>query len=144
MHNLSLSPLSILIVMAGLLIFTAPAAARQSAWAPVPDSLLAQARGGFDVGGLLVALSVERLVSINGSMVADTRLNIPDVARLSADDAVSASRSLSAVLLQNSANDQLIRSQTTINTTVNSLSSLKSMNLEGSLRQVFAQVLTPR
>jgi hypothetical protein len=126
-------------------------------WAAVDDQQLEQARGGFDIGnGLLVSLGVERLVSINGTVVSNTRFSIPDMTQLSAAEARMASdalaavvvqigggnalapsvatQSLGAVLIQNSVNDQAIRSQTTINTTVSNLALLKAVNFETSLR----------
>lgn len=137
-------------------------------WVALPDSALAAARGGFDLGGgLLLSLGVERLVSINGTVVSSSQFNIADVAHMSAAEAemargalnplqlvqngegnfapqAMASAAASALLIQNSANDQLIRSQTTINTAVNSLEMLKGLNFESGLRQALAGALTPR
>ena len=148
-----------------------PAGADEAAqdWgAPVPDSELENVRGGFDTGnGLVVSLGIERLVSINGNVVATTQFNIADMARMSSAEAQIARDALqpfqvvqngpgnsfnadampqlmSALLIQNSVNDQLIRSQTTINTTVNTLAALKSINLEATLRQALANVVGPR
>jgi hypothetical protein len=143
------------------LLLTVPALAAADpfdAAAPVADTTLAGTRGGFETGnGLLVSLGVERLVSINGAVVASSTFSISDVTKVSATEAQLASEAVAAVTLvqngsgnvfqqdstlpalgalviQNSANDQLIRSQTTISTTVNSLSLLKSLNFAGSLR----------
>ncbi|MYM25825.1 hypothetical protein GTP46_24660 [Duganella sp. FT135W] len=105
-------------------------------WNAVEDSQLDEARGGFDVGnGMLVSLGVERLVSINGTVVASTHFSIPDMTQLSAADALMASDAMAAVLVQNSLNDQAIRTQTTINTTVANLALLKAVNFESSLRE---------
>jgi hypothetical protein len=105
-------------------------------WIAVDDSQLEQARGGFDAGnGMLVSLGVERLVSINGTVVASTHFSIPDMTQLSAAEAQRASDTLAAVLVQNSLNDQAIRSQTTIDTTVANLALLKAVNFESSLRE---------
>lgn len=136
--------------------------------APVADSELAGVRGGFETpGGLLVSLGVERLVSINGAVVASSNFSISDVTKVSAAEAQLASdavaavtlvqngsgnvfqqdttmSSLGALVIQNSANDQLIRSQTTISTTVNSLSLLKSLNFEGSLRDALNSAVGSR
>ncbi|NYE60584.1 hypothetical protein FHW58_001736 [Duganella sp. 1224] len=104
-------------------------------WTAVEDSQLERARGGFDPGnGLLVSLGVERLVSINGTVVANTHFSFPDMTQLSATEAQLASDALGGVLVQNSLNDQSIRSQTTINTTVANLALLKAVNFESSLR----------
>lgn len=104
-------------------------------WAAVNDSELEQARAGFALdGGLFVSLGVERLVSINGTVVANTRFSIPDMAQLNAAQAQMASDAMAAVLVQNSSNDQAIHSQTTIDTTVANLALLKAVNFESSLR----------
>lgn len=111
-------------------------------WIAVDDTELEQARGGFELpGGMLVSLGVERLVSINGTVVANTHFSIPDMTQLSAADAQRASDALSAVLVQNSLNDQAIRSQTTIDTTVANLALLKAVNFESSLRDALNTAL---
>jgi hypothetical protein len=108
-------------------------------WNAVDDSRLELARGGFDLGnGMLVSLGVERLVSINGTVVASTHFSIPDMTQLSAADALMASDTMAAVLVQNSLNDQAIRTQTTINTTVANLALLKAVNFESSLRDALS------
>ncbi len=110
-------------------------AASADDWIAVDDSQLEQARGGFDAGnGMLVSLGVERLVSINGTVVANTHFSIADMTQLSAAEAQLASTALAGVLVQNSLNDQSIRSQTTINTTVANLALLNAVNFESSLR----------
>jgi hypothetical protein len=125
-------------ILASLLLACATAAGHADptgGWNAVDDSQLDEARGGFDLGnGMLVSLGVERLVSINGTVVASTRFAIPDMTQLSAADAQMASDSVAAVLVQNSLNDQAIRTQTTINTTVANLALLKAVNFESSLR----------
>jgi hypothetical protein len=104
-------------------------------WNAVDDSQLEQARGGFDLGnGMLVSLGVERLVSINDTVVSHTRFSFPDVTQLSDAQARQASDALAGVLVQNSLNDQAIRSQTTIDTTVANLQLLKAVNFESGLR----------
>jgi hypothetical protein len=136
-------------------------------WLPLPDHALEQARGGFDLGnGLLVSLGVERLISINGNLVASSNFSIADVTKLSGAEALRAGAALAALTLvqngpgnvflpggmdqagalviQNSANDQLIRSQTTISTTVNSLSLLKTLQFEGALRDALSNVVGPK
>ena len=142
---------------------SAPALARASdagaakAWAPlaapVADHVLADARGGFDTGnGLLVSLAVDRVLSLNGNVIDSGQLSTTDAARSTFQIArigegsalVQAAQPLAGLLLQNSANDQLIRSQTTIDATVNSLSILKDMNFGDSLRQSLSTAILPR
>jgi hypothetical protein len=134
------------LVMSGLLLLLAVPAMAQGpppGWTPAPDAQLEQARGGFETGnGLLVALGVERMVEVNGVIVARNRVELADVARLAG--APEAQAALAPLLVQNSANGQLIRSLTTIDLTVNALSTLKSLNLEGNLRQALSNVIVPR
>lgn len=136
-------------------------------WLAVGDATLEQARGGYELGsGLMVSLGVERLVSINGSVVANSRFSIADVTKLSAEEARTASDALAAVvvqngagnvadvmqatpalgslLIQNSINDQAIRSQTTITTTVSNLALLKAVNFESMLRDALSAAVGPK
>ena len=128
-----------------LLVLALPAMAqgRPEDWTPAPDAQLEQARGGFDTGnGLLVALGVERMVEVNGVVVARNRVELADVGRLA--DSAQARDALAPLLVQNNANGQLIRSLTTIDLTVNALSTLKGLNLEGNLRQALSGAVVPR
>lgn len=129
-------------------------------WIAVDDSQLEQARAGYALpGGLMLSLGVERLVSINGSVVASTHFSIADMTQLSAAEAAMASdalatvvvqngignlaeplsaQGLGALVIQNSANDQAIRSQTTINTTVSNLVMLRAVHFESGLRDALS------
>lgn len=124
---------------------------------PVDDAALDALRGGFDLGsGLVMSLGIERTVSINGAVTSATSLNIADVSRLSSEQAGQAAAALGALTLvqngagnlfiggpmnqaigatvvQNSLNDQVLRTQTVISSTVNSAELLKTINFQGSL-----------
>ncbi|WP_145647358.1 hypothetical protein [Pseudoduganella lurida] len=130
-------------------------------WVPVDEAVLDEARGGFDTGnGLLVSLELDRMISLNGNVVGSSRLALADVAGtggapssgfsfVAAGDGNAVSlatnmQTMAALVLQNSANDQLIRSQTTINATVNTLSTLKGLNFGDSLRQALSTAVVPR
>jgi len=128
-----------------LLVLALPAMAQgpPEGWTPAPEAQLEQARGGFETGnGLLVALGVERMVEVNGVVVARNRVELADVGRLA--DSAQARDALAPLLVQNNANGQLIRSLTTIDLTVNALSTLKGLNLEGNLRQALSSAVVPR
>ena len=125
-------------------------------------------RGGFSTpAGLAVSLGIERLVSINGDVVARTSFDIADLNHLSAEqarqtrDALSSvkliqngsdniyqagesSRVVGGVVIQNTLNDQLIRSQTVISSTVNSASLLKTLNFQGSLSDALTRAVGAR
>lgn len=129
-------------------------------WVPVAEHVLAEARGGFDAGdGLLVSLSIDRVLSLNGNVIASGQLSLDapalaagqaplstlQIARIGEGSAPwGAAQPLAGLVLQNSANDQLIRSQTTIDATVNSLSILKDMHFGDSLRQSLSTAILPR
>ena len=128
-----------------LLVLAQPAMAQgpPAGWTPAPEAQLEATRGGADPGvGLLAAFGVERLVEVNGVVVARHRLDLSDVGR--AGPSRGAGAALAPLLVQNQANGQLIRSLTTIDMTVNAWSALKSLNLEGNLRQALSNVIVPR
>lgn len=129
-----------------LLVLAWPAMAEElpPGWSPAPEAQLEQARGGYGIGNnnLLLALGVERLVEVNGVEVARQRMDLSDLARLGGMQEANAA--LAPLLVQNNANGQMIRSLTTIDLTVNALSTLRSLNLEGNLRQALSNVIVPR
>lgn len=132
-------------------------------WEPVDSATLEQARGGFiAAGGLEVSLGIERMVTLNGNIVSRTNLTIPDIGRLSVEQARAAGQALSAInlvrsgsdsmalapavqaapgatLIQNSLNGQHIDSRTVINSSVNTLGLLTSLNFQGSLGDAIAR-----
>jgi len=124
------------------LLVAAPAMAQgpPEGWQPAPESRLEEARGGFlGSNGILLSLGVERLVEVNGVVVARQRTDLADMARLG-----SVAEAMAPMVVQNEASGQLIRSLTTIDLTVNALSTLKSLNLESNLRQALSNVIVPR
>lgn len=134
----------------------------------VDDAVLDATRGGFTNGdGLAVSLGIDRLVSINGEVVARTRIDVADLARISAEQARQTSQALSSVKLvqngdaniyragdlgaalggivvQNSLNNQQIRTDTLISATVNSAGLLNTLNFQGTLQDALARAATPR
>jgi hypothetical protein len=77
--------------------FAMPASAGESrrppnglgaAWIPIPAERLAGMRGGFQLAsGVHFSFGIERVVFIDGQLVASTRLSIPDVARMTPEEA---------------------------------------------------------
>ena len=128
------------------------------AWAPVSDARLEAARGGFDWGGGLVAsLGIDRAVYVNGTLVTSLHVQVPDLARVTAEQASALSsamnnmavvqngagnsidpaalgRSMAAAVLQNTLDNQRIAAQTTLNVSVNTLSAFRNLNLQQSLQ----------
>ena len=135
-------------------------------WAPVSAQRLDDLRGGFDTGtGLLVSFGIERAVSVNDNPIISTSFNIPNVANLTPEQAKLATAALSTVNLvqigpgnsyqpgnlgplnlgltiQNTLSDQNIRTQTVINTSVNSLAMLKLANLQGVLNDALVNAVS--
>jgi hypothetical protein len=151
--------------------FGAPAAAADGAdpadeWQPVDAEQLDAVRGGFTTpAGLAMSLGIEKIVSINGDVVARTRIDIADLNRLNAEQVIQTHDALSSVkliqngsaniyqagesaqvlggvVIQNTLNDQLIRSQTVISASVNSGSLLKSLNFQSSLNDALARAVS--
>ena len=151
---------SVAAVCLGSLAAMLPAAAvPQAGWVPVGDAMLEEARGGFEMpGGLNLSLGVERLVSVNGNVVSSASFMIADVARLSVEEAVLAraavasmnvlqngagnvflpgalEQTMAGTVIQNTLNDQVLRTQTIVHTSVNSLELLKMANFQDTLQQ---------
>lgn len=136
-------------------------------WVPVTEAVLDQSRGGFTLEtGLQVMLGIDREVSINGTVVARTSLQLTDLSRLSAEQAQQTSDALSAVklvqngsdniyaaamstqtlggtVIQNSLNDQVIRTHTVIHSSVNSMALLQALNFQGTLGEAIARAAGP-
>lgn len=124
----------------------------------VNDRRLDATRGGFDLGnGLLASFGIERAVYVNGNLVSSTSVNIPDIGRITPDqasalaaatgtvniiqnganntvDPATFNHATAATVIQNSLDNQDIRSLTTINTAVNSQNMLRSLGLQESLQ----------
>ncbi|HAT30060.1 MAG TPA: hypothetical protein DCW29_04180 [Janthinobacterium sp.] len=133
-------------------------------WVAVGDAELERARGGFDLGGgLLMSLGVDRTVTVNGNVLSSSAFNIADVSRLTGQEASAAAsaaglnllqngagntflagampQALAGTVIQNSLNDQVLRTQTVINASVNSFDLLKMMNFQDSLRTALSNAV---
>lgn len=131
---------------------------RPNEWVAVSNENLENMRGGFDAGsGLSVSFGIVRTVTINGDLVNRTSFNLPDVAKITGEQARMASAAIAeaglvqngaanfvdagvksqlagGTFIQNSLNDQTIQTLTIINTGVNSLGLLKAMNAQTALK----------
>lgn len=141
--------------------------ATSGGWEAVDGDRLDELRGGFDIGnGLIVSLGLERLVSINGELVARTSFALPAAGGIAGDAADAAHEALNnggliqngpgniaplvlsadalgATVIQNTLNDQTIRSQTIINATVNSATLMQSLNFNDSVGQAIRDAVRP-
>jgi hypothetical protein len=157
----------VLAAVAGACAAAAPPQPCDGFACPVAAAVLAEARGGFVTdAGVPLSFGIERTVSVNGEVVAQSRLQIADLSRLgnvaSQDAAALSSVKLvqlgdaniyqagpatlagGGLVIQNSINDQLIRSQTVINASVGSMGLLKTLNFQSSLDQAIVSALAPR
>ena len=73
----------------------------------VNDRRLDATRGGFDLGnGLLASFGIERAVYVNGNLVSSTSVNIPDIGRITPDQASALAAATGTVnIIQNGANN---------------------------------------
>ena len=132
---------------AALLFFCGPAWATDD-WVPVASEQLEQLRGGFTTpAGLQVSLGIERIVSINGEAVSHVTLlalgaggsgpSAGESARLiqqGGNNLFAGTLDQSgATFVQNSLNNQTIRTDTLISANVNSAGLLRELNFSHAL-----------
>lgn len=152
--------------LAGAALADAGAHFSTDAWVVASDDELATLRGGFEApNGLAVSFGFVRSVTINGDLVAETRFSLPDLTHISAEQAQQVGDALAAAhivqngvgnsvatgstlnalsastIVQNSLNNQLIQTQTIIDSGVNSLGLLHALNTQGTLRDALAGAL---
>ena len=121
-------------------------------------------RGGFAYGdNLLVSLGIDRLVRINGNVAEQSTLQFNDVGKVAtgaaqmtgnagpvliqngqATQMAASMGALGGTIIQNTLNDQLISSQTTIRASVNNAGMLQSMNFGASLNQALNNAVSSR
>ena len=124
-----------------------------SEWVAIDPATLDAYRGGYQMPtGLLLSFGIERVAFINGQMVASTRISIPDIGNMTVAQAQALSRinetqliQLGAgnvfhggrnggLVIQNTLDGQDIRSQTTLNVSVNTLGLFQQLNAGDALR----------
>lgn len=139
-------------VLFALLVPASPArAGADDLGDPVPEARLDALRGGYALpGGLSIAFGLERTVSINGELVVSQRIDIPDLSRMTADQAqqlaqlaqghtveVGGASSVhpgtGMLVIQNALDGQRIQASTTLHTAVNTLTLLQTLNFNQSL-----------
>lgn len=128
-------------------------------WAAVGEERLDESRGGFDAGGLIMTFGIERAVYINGQLVTTTSFNVSDMGKITTDQLKTLSAQAASMglvqngpnntfqltsgggglpgsVIQNTLNNQNIKSTTIINATSNSLNLIKGINTLGTLNDV--------
>lgn len=121
-------------------------------WTPIDPARLDTLRGGFDTAsGLSLSFGLERIVSVNGAVVASTRVDIPDVSRITVDEArqlaalhdgqtlqvgagtTVATNGIGNLVIQNVTDGQNIASFTSLHVAVNTLGMFQDLNLGTTL-----------
>lgn len=118
---------------------------------PLPVERLDEMRGGYALpGGLSIAFGLERTVAINGELVVIQHVDIPDLSRMTVDQAqqlaslaqgqtvqvggaTTLNSGIGTLIIQNTLDGQSIQATTTLNTSVNTLNLLQNLNFNQSL-----------
>lgn len=168
LHHPIQATLRALLLTCGALAPVHPATAQPpDGWVPVASDTLDSQRGGFAMpDGLMLSLGIDRLVAINGQLVAHTSINIPDLASMTAAQIEEADAALSSVkliqngsgnvyqaalsnqtmggtIIQNTLNDQQIASATLIRASVNSSDLLSTLHFHGNVADAIARGAGP-
>lgn len=119
-----------------------------SEWVPVDPALLAEMRGGMLLpSGLSLSFGIDRLVYVNGDLVASTHLHIADIAQMSREDAaalvalnqgtviqigsgnvITPGQAVNGLVIQNTLDNQDIRALTSLQVGVDTLGMLQEIN----------------
>ncbi len=137
-------------------------------WVAVSDEALGAQRGGFEVASdLRVSFGMVRTVMLNGDLVNSTSFNLPDVSRITPEQARLANTAMaeaglvqvgggnrvpvgtlaqvpSGTIIQNSLSNQNIQTMTVINTGVNSQALFKAISIQSLLSDALLGPLTVR
>jgi len=126
-------------------------------WVPIPPAQLERMRGGFELpSGLLVSFGIERLVHVNGQLVASARLNLADgqvdgdlsafnqamVVQVGEGNTFQPS-GMGGVVIQNTLDNQDIRVTTRIDTQVGTLGVFQAINQHDALQGALAGAVLP-
>jgi hypothetical protein len=171
MEGVTMHSPSLKILLAATMVLCAPALAASPPddsvlgpeWIAIDPALLDDMRGGFTTGdGLALSFGIERAVFVNGELLATTRVQIPDVARMSADQARELDRFNrgvvvqvgggntfeqsaipNGVLIQNTLDGQDIRALTTVNVGVDTLGAFQDLNTLTALQNAMVTTTAP-
>jgi len=128
---------------------------------PVSPATLDEVRGGFELpANLHASFKLERTALLNGELVAQLSVEIPDIANMTAEQASKLAEASSALVIQNgpdnafnlaalgpastviqnTLSDQHLVALTTISVQVNSLSAYREMNFQDGLTQTLISI----
>lgn len=124
-----------------------------SEWVAVDLTRLDDMRGGFVTpSGLLLSFGLERVAYINGELVASASINIPDISKMTAEQAQALSAlndtlliqvgpgntfqpsDMNGVVIQNTLDDQQISTLSTLNVSVSTLGMFQDLNAYTALQ----------
>jgi hypothetical protein len=122
-------------------------------WKAIPHERLGALRGGLRLpSGLDLSFGIERAVFVNGQLVASTRLSIPDVARMTPDEASALAAleqtmvvqvggrntyeptGMKGVVVQNTLDGQAIQVMTTLDVGTGMLGSFQQFNAAAAMQ----------
>ncbi len=125
-----------------------------SEWTPIDPARLLEMRGGLQLpSGQLLSFGIERLVYVNGELVASAMLRIPDIGRITTEQAEALSAINDglvvqvgegnrigtagvggALVIQNTLDGQAITALTTLDIGVSTLGTLQELNTFNALQ----------
>jgi len=123
-------------------------------WVAVAPERLERTRGGYQLpSGLALSFGIERVVHVNGNLVARASVHIPDVSRMTTVQArelaeinrglvvqvgdgntFTPSTAINGVVIQNTLGGQEIRAVTTLNVGVGTLGMFQQLNANAALQ----------
>ena len=123
-------------------------------WTPIDPARLLEMRGGLQLpSGQLLSFGIERLVYVNGELVASATLRIPDIGRITTEQAqalaaindgtvvqvgegnrIDAAGAGGALVIQNTLDGQAITALTTLDVGVSTLGTLQELNTFNALQ----------
>lgn len=124
-----------------------------SDWVAMAPQKLDRMRGGFVLpSGLLLSFGIQRAVFVNGQLVATASVNVPDIANITAEQAQGLARlqdtllvqigegntfvpnGAGGIVIQNTLDNQDIRTLTTLNIGANTLGMFQDLNANAALQ----------
>lgn len=124
----------------------------QGDWVAMAPDQLDRMRGGLELpSGLLLSFGIQRVVYVNGELIATTSINVPDIARITTDQAQKLAglqntmlvqigegntfvpNGAGGLVIQNTLNDQDIRALTTLNIGTSTLGLFQDLNSNAAM-----------
>ncbi len=126
-------PLILVLLFAVAPVRAAPPPNPFAAATAVGPAELDSARGGFTTAsGVAVSLGIERIVTVDGQVVARSELRLGDLGRLVSGQTAPVGNSL-ATVVQNNLNDRAIGTATIIHASVAAHGLLQAMHFQSTL-----------